>query len=288
MGLAYRMLASRADAEDVLQDAYLRLTGANDVRNVEAFLVTAVTRLCLDRLKSARTKREVYVGPWLPEPVLDAEALSPDAATELAGDLSFGLMLALERLTPAERAAFLLHDVFGASFKDVAQVLDKSEPACRQLASRGRKAVRKARPAAPVPAEVHARLLAAFVAAVQSGDVAQLAGLLREDAVALSDGGGVKAAALHPIRGVDKVARLFVGLARKQGRRNVTLALQECAINGAPGLLVYVDGILDQTLSLAIEDDRIAAVHVVRNPDKLKRLHIQKCNLTGHSRGDPK
>src|ERR1700755_3528759 len=134
LGLAYRMLGSRSDAEDVVQDAYLRYAGAKDVRNTEAFLVTIVTRLCLDRLKSARARREGYVGPWLPAPVFDAEVLSGEAATELADDLSFALMLALDRLSPLERAAFLLHDVFDRPFSDVAQTLDRTEAACRQPA----------------------------------------------------------------------------------------------------------------------------------------------------------
>src|SRR5579872_1461798 len=136
LGLAYRMTGSRSDAEDVVQDAYLRFAGAQDVRNAEAFLVTTVTRLCLDRLKSASAQRETYVGPWLPEPVFDADHLAPDAATELADDLSFALMLALDRLTPLERAAFLLHDVFDRPFSEVADMLDRSENACRQLAHR--------------------------------------------------------------------------------------------------------------------------------------------------------
>src|SRR6476660_8091038 len=149
LGLAYRMLGSRSDAEDVVQDAYLRFTGAQDVHNPEAFLVTVVTRLCLDRLKSAKAQREVYVGPWLPEPVFDAEGLAADAATELADDLSFALLLALDRLSPLERAAFLLHDVFDMPFADVAGMIDRSEAACRQLASRARRAVRDQRATSP-------------------------------------------------------------------------------------------------------------------------------------------
>ena len=145
LGLAYRMLGSRSDAEDVVQDAYLRFAGAQDVHNPQAFLVTVVTRLCLDRLKSARAQREIYVGPWLPEPVCDAEGLSPDAATELADDLSFALLLALDRLSPLERAAFLLHDVFDIQFSEVARMIDRTEAACRQLATRARRAVRDAR-----------------------------------------------------------------------------------------------------------------------------------------------
>src|SRR6185437_3587271 len=147
------------DAEDVVQDAYLRFAGAQDVHNEEAFLVTVVTRLCLDRLKSARTQRELYVGPWLPEPVFDADGLSAEAATELADDLSFALMLALERLSPLERAAFLLHDVFDRPFSEVAQMVDRSEAACRQLAARARRAVRDERPSPAAAPESHARLL---------------------------------------------------------------------------------------------------------------------------------
>jgi len=196
LGLAYRMLGSRSDAEDVVQDAYLRFAGAKDVHNREAFLVTIVTRLCLDRLKSAKARRELYVGPWLPEPVFDADGLSAEAATELADDLSFALMLALDRLSPLERAAFLLHDVFDRPFSEIAGMLDRSEAACRQLAARARRGVRDERPAPSAPPENHARLLDAFGEAVASGDVSRLASLLREDAIAISDGGGRKAAAL--------------------------------------------------------------------------------------------
>src|ERR1700756_2536734 len=197
-GLAYRMLGSRSDAEDVVQDAYLRFSGAEDVRNTEAFLVTVVTRLCLDRLKSAKAQREIYVGPWLPEPVFDADGLSADAATELADDLSFALMLALERLSPLERAAFLLHDVFDRPFSEAAQMVYRSEPASRQLAARARRAVRDERHAPAAAPENHARLLAAFCKAAATGDIAALADLLREDAIAITDGGGRKSAALNP------------------------------------------------------------------------------------------
>src|SRR5689334_2569286 len=201
LGLAYRMLGSRSDAEDVVQDAYVRFAGARDVRNPEALLVTIVTRLCLDRLKSARAQREVYVGPWLPEPVFDADGLAADAATELADDLSFALLLALDRLSPLERAAFLLHDVFDTPFPEIAAMLDRTEASCRQLASRARRAVRDDRPPPAAPPDSHARLLQAFGEAVASGDVARLAELLRADAVALTDGGGRKTAARNPIVG---------------------------------------------------------------------------------------
>ncbi len=272
LGLAYRMLGSRGDAEDVVQDAYLRFAGAREVHNPEAFLVTVVTRLCLDRLKSAKAQREVYIGPWLPEPVFDAESLAADAATELADDLSFALLLALDRLSPLERAAFLLHDVFDMPFADVAGMIDRTEAACRQLATRARRAVRAERPAPARAPDNHARLLSAFSEAVASGDVTRLAGLLREDAVAITDGGGRKTAALNPIMGADKIARFFIALAGKNAGHDIRI--EPTMINGAVGAMLYLDGEIDHTLSMAIDGDRIAAIYIVRNPDKLRHVPI--------------
>ncbi|MEZ5665890.1 MAG: RNA polymerase sigma factor SigJ [Alphaproteobacteria bacterium] len=271
-GLAYRMLGSASDADDVLQDAWLRLGRADpaEVRSLEAYLVTVVTRLCLDHLRSARARRETYVGPWLPEPLLGPDpAASPEAARALADDLSFALLLTLQRLSGPERAAFLLHDVFDASFAEIAAVLGRSEAACRQLATRARRAVRAARPAPPPPPEAHRALLARFVDAVASGDIARLQALLAADAVAYSDGGGVRIAALRPIRGAARVARFFLGLARKARRRGQDVAFRPVTLNGAPGLVAFVDGALDQTFAIDVADGRIAAVYVVRNPDKL-------------------
>ena len=265
------MLGSRSDAEDVVQDAYLRFAGAQQVRNAEAFFVTVVTRLCLDRLKSAKAQREVYVGPWLPEPVFDADALSAEAATELADDLSFALMLALERLSPLERAAFLLHDVFDRPFAEVAEMLDRSEAACRQLATRARRAVRDEHPVRPAPPDRHARLMTAFCDAAASGDVSTLAALLREDAIAISDGGGRKAAALNPIKGAPKIIRFLVGVAAKNANR--VFRIVPTTINGRAGALLYMDGEIDHSLSMAIDGDKIAALYIVRNPDKLR--HVQ-------------
>ena len=270
LGLAYRMLGSRSDAEDVVQDAYLRFAGAQDVHNAEAFLVTVVTRLCLDRLKSARAQREVYVGPWLPEPVFDAEGLSADTATELADDLSFALLLALDRLSPLERAAFLLHDVFDTPFSEIAAMLDRTEASCRQLASRARRAVRDERPPPAATPDSHARLLQAFGEAVASGNVARLAELLRADAVALTDGGGRKMAARNPIVGAEKIARFFIGLAAKNAGHDIRI--EPAMINGAFGALLYLDGELDHTMSMAISGEKIAAIYIVRNPDKLRHL----------------
>jgi RNA polymerase sigma-70 factor (ECF subfamily) len=272
LGLAYRMLGSRNDAEDVVQDAYLRFAGAQDIHNPEAFLVTVVTRLCLDRLKSAKTQREIYVGPWLPEPVFDAQGLAADTATELADDLSFALLLALDRLSPLERAAFLLHDVFDMPFAEVAGMLERTEASCRQLATRARRAMRDARPAPTATPDNHARLLSAFSEAVTSGDVSRLAGLLREDAIAITDGGGRKTAALHPIVGADKIARFFIALANKNAARDIRI--EPATINGTAGALLYMDGEVDHTLSMAIDGERIAAIYIVRNPDKLRHVPV--------------
>jgi RNA polymerase sigma-70 factor (ECF subfamily) len=276
LGLTYRMLGSRSDADDVVQDAYIRFAGAQDIRNPEALLVTIVTRLCLDRLKSAKAQREIYVGPWLPEPVFDAEGLAADTATELADDLSFALLLALDRLSPLERAAFLLHDVFDKPFSDIARMLDRTEVSCRQLATRARRAVRDARPAPAATPDNHARLLSAFSEAVASGDVSRLAGLLREDAVAVTDGGGRKTAALNPIIGADKIARFFIALAAKNAGRDIRI--EPTMINGMVGALLYMDGEVDHTLSMTLDGDRIAAIYIVRNPDKLRHVPVTACH----------
>jgi RNA polymerase sigma-70 factor (ECF subfamily) len=261
-----------AEAEDAVQDAYLRWHDADreSVVDPRAFLITTTTRICLDVLKSARVRREEYVGPWLPDPVTDTAALAPDTQTEMAEDLSVALLLALDRLSPLERAAFLLHDVFDMPFADVARTIDRTEAACRQLATRARQAVRKERQAPQAPPEAHARLLAAFGDAVRSGEVGRLAALLREDAVLLTDGGGRKIAALNPIFGADRIARFFMGRRRKQAGQDVRL--EPAMINGAAGALLFIDGEFDQTISLAIDGDKIAAIYLVRNPDKLRHV----------------
>lgn len=270
LGLAYRMLGSRAEAEDVAQDAWVRWASAEAVENPRAFLIRVVTRLCLDRLKAARTKRETYIGPWLPEPVIDEAALRPDLTTELADDLSFGLLLALETLSPSERAAFLLHDVFELPFTEIADLLDVSEPASRQLASRARKAVRTGKRRA-VDEATHQRLVGAFLLALASGDLDRLKAVLREDVVAISDGGGQARAALKPITGPDRVARLFLGLARKAA--DPALAMRAGMVNGATGLILITGERLDQVILFETDDAHICSVYLVRNPDKLGHLH---------------
>ena len=272
LGLAYRMLGDRAEAEDVLQDAFIRFTRTRDVENEGAYLTRTVTRLCLDRLKSARIRRETYVGPWLPDPVLDTGALAPDAATELADDLSFALLLTLERLPPSQRAAFLLHDVFGLSFKEVSAILGKSEAACRQLAARGRRAVRQDRPGERTSPEAHTRVVHAFTTAIGSGDVAALVQVLTEDAVLLADSGGLRPSARNPIRGADKIARLLLAGRRKEAGGGGTFHAEFRPINGMPGIVTYLGGEPEGTMAFAIERDRISAIFVTRHPEKLARL----------------
>jgi RNA polymerase sigma-70 factor (ECF subfamily) len=275
-GLAYRMLGSLSEAEDIVQDAYLRWHAAerDDVDNPRGYLSRTVTRLCLDHLKSARVRRETYVGQWLPEPIIDESALAPDTASELADDLSLALLMALERLSPLERAAFLLHDVFEMEFGDIAKVLERGESACRQLAARGRAHVREARPRFRVPENEAARLSDAFHRAIVTGDASEFAGVLAEDAILYSDGGGKRPAALNPIHGRDKIVRFFEGLTQK-GNLPPPEAVHRIRLNGLPGLVVLDrDGAIEAVAALDIRDGRVAAIYAVRNPDKLAHISL--------------
>jgi RNA polymerase sigma-70 factor, ECF subfamily len=280
LGLAYRMLGSMADAEDAVQETYLRWHAADRDRVAEprAFLMTTTTRICLDMLTSARARREEYVGPWLPEPVVDTAALAPDSHTELAEDLSIALLLTLDRLSPLERAAFLLHDVFDFSFSEVATTLQRSEVACRQLAARARAHVRAVRPRGTAPPTArpgemdvkHMRLMSAFVTATQSGDLNALMQMLANDARVETDGGGKVAAALNVIEGADRAARFLIGATRKGWRDDFTVRFE--TINGLPGVIVDGPEGPVQTAAFEIEGDVIRALYVVRNPDKLRHL----------------
>jgi RNA polymerase sigma-70 factor (ECF subfamily) len=286
LGLAYRMLGSIADAEDAVQETYLRWHAAdrNRVSDPRAFLMTTTTRICLDMLTSARARHEEYVGPWLPEPVLDTAALAPDSRTELAEDLSIALLLTLDRLSPLERAAFLLHEVFDFSFNEVATALDRSEAACRQLAARAREHVRSERPrgAIPPPARSgaidpkHAQLMSAFAAATQSGDLNALMQLLASDVRVVTDGGGKVRAALNVIEGADRVAQFLVDVTRKRKHPDAWFRKdfrpRFAIINGLPGIIVDAPEGPVQTAAFEIEGDLVRALYVVRNPDKLRHL----------------
>ena len=283
-GLAYRMLGSMADAEDAVQETYLRWHGADRAKVLDprAFLMTTTARICLDMLTSARARREEYVGPWLPEPVLDAGALAPDSRTELGEDLSIALLLTLDRLSALERAAFLLHDVFDFSFREVATALDRSEAACRQLATRARTHVRAARPRGAVappsrPGQIdskHAQLMSAFAAATESGDLDALTTMLARDVRIVTDGGGKVRSSLEVIEGADRAARFLVEVTRKRPgawwRDDFTVRF--ATVNGLPGVVVDAPEGSVQTTAFEIEGDVIRALYVVRNPDKLRHL----------------
>ena len=271
-GVAYRMLGSVTDAEDTVQDAYIRWTGSDrsDVHSPRAYLTTIVTRLCLDRLKSARSKREVYVGPWLPEPLVDDRVDSPERATELAETLSMAFLVLLEKLSPPERAAFLLREVFDFDYPDIATALERNEAACRQLVRRAR--VRLHRPerrfgATPADGD---RLREQFLAATGAGDLPGLVGLLASDAAVYTDHGGKAAAARRTLRGADKVARFFVGVTRKFLHASAEIELHN--VNGRPGLVIFEDGVAVTTASIEVDNGRITAVYMVRNPEKLRHL----------------
>ena len=277
--IAYRMLGSVADAEDVVQEAFLRWLDADraSVRDAEAFLRSIVTRLCLDHLKSARHRRETYVGPWLPEPVVETAASERPGSPGSPGhdDLTLPLMLALERLSPLERAAFLLHDVFGVGFEEIADTLGREAAACRQLASRARTHVRAARPRSQVSEAQGQALAAAFFTATRSGDLAALRTLLAADATVYADGGGKASAATQPVAGLANVLLLHESLA-KIFAQQMSRIVRYCVIDGLPGFVSVEPGDTLQTTALQIEDGKIVAIYVVRNPDKLQ--HIASLN----------
>ncbi|MBB6488778.1 sigma-70 family RNA polymerase sigma factor [Rhizobium lusitanum] len=265
--LAYRMLGSVADAEDIVQEAWLRWLATDhvSVREPAAFLRTVVTRLCLNELKSARRRREAYVGPWLPEPIFDPQ---DDDATD---DVTLPLMLALERLSPLERAAFLLHDVFGMDFEEVALAIDREAAACRKLASRARAHIVDARPRFAIGREQGLKFAAAFFTASRTGDMAALRTMLSEEVVAYADGGGKVAASRRPLIGIEAVmlrheqmARLFL----VQPSQLIRYAL----IDGLPGFLTMEGGNVVQTTALHIEEERVVAIYCTRNPDKLRHI----------------
>ncbi|HWL58945.1 MAG TPA: sigma-70 family RNA polymerase sigma factor [Paracoccus sp. (in: a-proteobacteria)] len=261
--LAYRMLGSHHDAEDVVQEAWLRWQRSDQaaVREPAAWLTRIVSRLCLDQMKSARARREIYPGTWLPEPLIEPEddALRPD-------NLTLTLMMALERLSPLERAAFLLHDVFGQSMEEVAGTIDRSPVATRQLAARARAHVQIDRPRYEMPRDAAENLTRAFFEACKSGDAATLGAMLAEGATFQADGGGKASSYPNVITGVDRLVRLFQGWSRKFGPRMEMV--RTVTIDGLPGFISLIDG-APQTTALQIERGRITAIYITRNPDKL-------------------
>lgn len=282
--VAYELLGTVADAEDAVQDAWLRWSAADrsDVDHPRAYLVRVVTRVALNRLRSAAVRRESYVGPWLPEPVLTAAtpvapaaAVVPDVGDRVVRDaaladaVSLAMLVVLESLSPSERAVFVLHDVFGLSHAEVARALDKSEPAVRQLAHRARSHVEARRPRYPADPQVHLDVTQRFAAACAGGALGPLLDVLAPDVVLVSDGGGVVRAARRPVEGADAVGRFVLGIVAK-APEGFTVDLAE--VNGAPALVARHDGTVLSCLQLVVEEGRVARVLVVANPEKLARL----------------
>lgn len=272
-GLAYRMLGSVGDAEDAVQDTWLRWhrTDRGTIQTPEAWLVTACTRICIDRLRAAKAERENYPGIWLPEPLVELEVslLSADAAHDMADDLSMAMLMVMERLTPAERAAYLLREAFDYDYPQIALALQKSEAACRQLVSRAQKHLKDQRPRFAADEAAARELARKFADATKAGDVSLFAGLLAEDAMLWSDGGGKAAAALNVIHGADKVARFFAGIRRKQPE---TLRRVFARLNGQPGWILFEGEKPYLALAVDIAGDAVRNVFILRNPDKLARL----------------
>jgi RNA polymerase sigma-70 factor (ECF subfamily) len=266
-GLAYRMLGSRADAEDVVQETYVRWhqVAPGSVENPEAWLVTTTSRLAIDRLRRLKTEREAYVGPWLPEPIVTAA--TPDRNLDLAADLSIAFLTLLERLAPEERAAFLLHEVFDVGYREIAAVIERSEAACRQVVHRARERVRDERKRFDATEATKAALLQQFMDAMEARDEQALLSLFTPDATWTADGGGKVGAAPLPIVGADRIARLVIGLREKFWAPN--RAVEVAAVNGETGLCIRDGNRLVATMSIATDGGRIVAVYAVVNPDKL-------------------
>lgn len=266
--IAYRMLGSASEAEDVVQEAWLRwqTTPHEEVRSARAYLSKVVTRLCLDRLKSARARRETYVGPWLPEPVRTETEDEPLARAE---SISLAFLVLLESLAPVERAVYLLHEVFDYGHAEVAEIVGRDEVACRQILHRARKALVARRPRFAPSKEAHHRMLGAFAAAVASGDPAMLQGLLAEEIASYGDGGGKAFAARRPLRGPHEVVRAWLGFHRTAPPDTVTTVEE---MNGWPALVIRVGGRIAGVVSIETDGDRIFAIRSVVNPDKLARL----------------
>ncbi len=275
--IAYRMLGSAMDAEDVVQETFLRYrtTPPEEIRSLKAFLTTILTRLCVDQLHLARRQRESYLGPWLPEPINTADglaAVSPEARMDTYESISLAFLVLLEQLAPVERAVFLLRDIFEYDYAEIATILGKSEAACRQSYSRAKKHLATHRPRFSAPAATHQQMLTAFVGAVQAGDMETLTDLLAEDVTLWADGGGkVRGAATHPLVGRDRVARFSVGSTRRFVPEGSWIELTE--LNRQPALVLRsaADGRALVALTIEVDGGRIQTVRIVANPDKLAR-----------------
>lgn len=274
-GVAYRMLGTAAEAEDVVQDVWLRWHGAaqDTIENPEAWLVATTTRRAIDGLRLARHTREHYVGMWLPEPLLTDDTATPEHVLEAASDLSVAFLNVLERLAPDARAAFLLHDVFDQDYAVVARTLGKTEAACRQIVHRARTQLRQQRPRYAVPHEVHQRLMRRFTEAVSTGDFRTMKALMAESAVLIGDGGGIVTSFPKPMVGGARIAQLLYA---PHLRRKAQLRIEPAMLNGRLGFLRYFDGVLESAMALDSDGEHIVEILVQRNPHKLQRLVAQR------------
>jgi len=271
-GIAYRMLGTVSEAEDVLQDAWIRWHAVDhaEVSNVSAYLVRLVTRLCLDALGTAYHRRTEYIGPWLPEPVLaDGPYGDPSALQDLSDDLSFAFLLLLERLSPVERAVFLLREPFGYSYKEIGEIVGKSEAACRQIERRARQKLDEAGRPEPADPHAHGRLLRSFLQATRDGDVQGMVDLLARDAVLYSDGGGKANAARKPVVGPEMISRFLLGLTRLAGPGWED---RPAVVNGGAGALIFLEGELRDLMAVEVEAGKIKRIFIVVNPDKLPKV----------------
>jgi RNA polymerase sigma-70 factor, ECF subfamily len=272
-GVAYRMLGSVSEAEDVAQEALLRLTRSDErIDEPTAWVTTVATRLSIDALRHARNRREAYIGSWLPEPLIEDTAVGPPTRAELADSLSQAFLVLLERLTPVERAAFLLREVFDYDYPDIARIIDRSEVNSRQLVTRAKKHLEASRPRFDPDEQLRERLLERFLAAADEGDLEGLEALLAEDAAFYSDGGGKAKAALKPLFGAGRIARAVLALARTMRRRQ-QLSRELVHVNGQPGLILRTpDGGVFSVTSIDVVDGQIQTIRIVRNPDKLAHV----------------
>ena len=271
LSLAYGYLGSLVDSEDIVQEAMLRLQQYSDRRailNPAAWLTTVVTRLSIDKLRSAQHRREVYPGEWLPEPVFDAPSPEQEAITR--SRLSIALLYLLEKLEPEQRVVFVLREVFQHSYEAIAQIVDKSEPACRQLMVRARAAIDRAKHFPPARGEIADAVVARFINALMQGDEEVLLGILAPDAVLVGDGGGKVQSVINPVYNADRISRFFLGIFRKQAHG---LQVFPAEVNSSPGMLTYRDGQLISVASVMIEDGRITGIYSIGNPDKIHGRH---------------
>jgi RNA polymerase sigma-70 factor (ECF subfamily) len=273
-GIAYRMLGSVSDAEDVLQDAYLRYAAVppESIQAPRALLTTIVTRLCLNALQSARARRESYVGPWLPEPLL-TDNHTVDGVVEDAESISMALLVLLETLTPLARAVFLLREVFDYDYREIGEIVDHDEAACRQIFSRARKELAQQRRRFRSSAEAHQRMLVSFTRAIRQGDLEELTATLSEDVVLWTDGGGkARGAATRPVRGRGAVATFVMAAAARQLASGEAVRIDPASVNGEPGLIIREGDHPIAVMTMDLEDEQISTVRVVANPDKLRHI----------------